>query len=155
MWNAQLIEKPNTITVPNFPTVWIYDRLFIPFTASSCCETEYLWFFSKRLAAPLPLSTDNSIAALVVFYTNHTESVWHLITSFVVKAHFENSFVKRLLPVFKYFPFSKEKAPKELTNLLALHIYEYPLTTIIFQWLFILYDINIGQVLSLFVLISH
>lgn len=116
-------------TFPQFESMTDFSFLSLPAVVVKLfsIETEYLWFFSKRHAAPLPASTDNSVAAVVVFYTNHTESLWHLITSFVVKAHFENCFVKRLLPVFKYFPFSKEKAPKELTNPLALLIYKYPL----------------------------
>lgn len=125
VWNAQLIEKPNTITVPNFPTVWIYDRLFIPFTASSCCETEYLWFFSKRRAASL-VNWQFYCGSCCILYKPHRNCVtfYNLICS---ESTLWKQFCKTSSTlVFKYFPFSKEKAPKELTNLLALHIYKYP-----------------------------
>lgn len=60
-------------------------------------------------AAPLLLSAGDSVAA--GFRSNRTESAWHLINSFVVEAHFENSFVKRLQR-FQRFSIFQRESPK-------------------------------------------
>lgn len=128
MWNAQLIEKPNTF--PQLESMTDFSFLSLPAVVVKpfSIETEYLWFFSKRHNSRFPCQL-TILLRLLLYFIQTTPKVCVTSDNLICG---ENTFWEQFCKtsstlVFKYFPFSKEKAPKELTNLLALHIYKYPL----------------------------
>lgn len=115
-------------TFPQFESMTDFSFLSLPAVVVKLfsIETEYLWFFSKRHAASL-VNWQFYCGSCCILYKPHRKCVTfdNLICS---ESTLWKQFCKTSSTlVFKYSPFSKEKATKELTNLLALHIYKCPL----------------------------